>query len=345
MPDCKCYAEFYPQHDTAKIETMFMKLSGRWNGVRKILLALFFASGVFPVGAYGQDPLPTPHYFSSSPEKMIRIPSAGDFDFAKLRLDRFKQTTTGDAADWQEPAGSGSAPQVQTQTREANSDGLVKRSLKQTWRDQKELYKTPFRRSNLKWNALVLGGTGVLLVYDRHIETHIGKTNESAYNIASDATIGGLGAALAGVWVWGLKNDQPHAKELGFIELQALVNTFLIYTPMQLLAARQRPDDGNGRGDFWMHHNINTSFPGGHTMFTFAMATVLSHEYPQKWVQVLAYTAATLITVTRFMGRDHWSSDMFAGTALGIGIGAITFHLHCDPNLSDSCKHHVRWIF
>jgi len=111
------------------------------------------------------------------------------------------------------------------------------------------------------------------------------------------------------------------------------------------MAGRQRPDVGNGNGDFWKNHNINTSFPGGHAMFTFAMATVLSHEYRQKWVQALAYSAATIVTVTRFTARDHWSSDMFVGAALGIGIGAHVFHAHCDPQLSDSCKHHVRWIF
>ena len=344
MSDRKHYAESDPQQDTAKTELMFTQLDGWSNSVCKIVLALVLASGVFPAAALGQEAPPALHYFSFSQKKLVPIPSAGDFDFAKMRLDSLRHTTAGDA-DWQEQAASGSAPQAQTQTRQADNDGLIKRAVKTTWQDQKELYRTPFKRSNLKWDALVWGGTGVLLVYDRRIETHIGKTNESAYNVASDVTIGALGGALAGVWVWGLKNDQPHAKELGFIELQALVNTFLVYTPMQLLAARQRPDDGNGHGDFWMHHNINTSFPGGHTMFTFALATVVSHEYPQKWVQVLAYTAATIISVTRFMGRDHWSSDMFAGTAVGIGIGAITFHAHCDPNLSDSCKHHVRWIF
>ena len=129
------------------------------------------------------------------------------------------------------------------------------------------------------------------------------------------------------------------------LELETLVDTFLIYTPMQLVGARQRPDEGNGNGDFWKHHNINTSFPGGHAMFTFAMSTVVSHEYPQKWVQVLAYSAASIVTVTRFMARDHWASDMLVGSALGIGIGAHVFHAHCDPELSDSCKHHVRWIF
>lgn len=224
--------------------------------------------------------------------------------------------------------------------------GVVGRSVRRTLKDQKQLYKALFKPSNFKWDAIVLGGTAGLIVADRHIEKHIGNAHYQFYQDTSNIAIGGLSAALAGVWIYGLKNEEHrHARETGFLEIQALVNTFLVYTPMQLIGARQRPGEGNGNGDFWKHHNINTSFPGGHAMFTYAMATVLSHEYSQKWVQVLAYTAASALTVSRFMARDHWASDMFVGSALGIAIGAHTFHAHCDPELSDSCKHHVRWIF
>jgi membrane-associated phospholipid phosphatase len=239
---------------------------------------------------------------------------------------------------------TGSSPQSQSQ-KQSYHEGLVRRSVKRTLEDQKELYLTPFKPANFKWDALELGGTAALLASDRHIEKHIGTAHYTFYQATSDVAIAGLGASLAGVWIWGIKGDHPHAKETGVLELETLVDTFLIYTPMQVLAARQRPGEGNGNGDFWKHHNINTSFPGGHAMFTFAMATVVSHEYPQKWVQTLAYLAATTVTVTRFMARDHWSSDMFVGAALGIGIGSHIFHAHCNPELSDSCKHHVRWIF
>ena len=249
------------------------------------------------------------------------------------------------AEDSAERDATESSPQPQNQTQQSFHEGLVKRSVKRTLQDQKELYLTPFKPANFKWDALELGVTAALVASDRHIEKHIGTAHYTFYQATSDVAIAGLGATLGAVWIWGIKGDHPHAKETGVLELETLVNTFLIYTPMQLLAARQRPDEGNGNGDFWKHHNINTSFPGGHAMFTFAMATVVSHEYPQKWVQVLAYSAATIVTVTRFMARDHWSSDMFVGAALGIGIGSHIFHAHCDPKLSDSCKHHVRWIF
>ncbi len=282
----------------------------------------------------------------------LQIPAVGSFNFSVLPPMTFERDAKGedsaeqDSAEQDATVGS-PQPQIQTQASDHQSDheGLVTRSVKRTLEDQKELYLAPFKPSNFKWDALVLGGTAALLATDRHIEKHIGNAHFTFYQDTSDVAIAGLAAALGGVWISGIKGNHPHAKETGVLELETLVNTFLIYTPMQLLAARQRPGEGNGNGDFWMHHSVNTSFPGGHSMFTFAMATVVSHEYSQKWVQALAYSAATIVTVTRFMARDHWSSDMFAGAALGIGIGAHVFHAHCNPDLSDSCKHHVRWIF
>jgi membrane-associated phospholipid phosphatase len=145
--------------------------------------------------------------------------------------------------------------------------------------------------------------------------------------------------------LYGIKTEHHHARETGFLELEALADTFLIYTPMQFIAGRQRPGEGNGHGDFFKHRAINTSFPGGHAMFTWAMATVVAHEYSQKWVQVLSYTAAFAVTASRFLARDHWASDMWVGTALGMGIGTWVYHTHCDPSLSESCEHDTHFIF
>jgi hypothetical protein len=190
---------------------------------------------------------------------------------------------------------------------------------------------------------LVLGGFGTLLVFDRRIEKHISTAHFQAYQDTSNAAIYGLAAALGGIYIYGAKTEHHHARETGMLELETLVNTFLIYTPMQLIFARQRPGEGNGNGDFFTHHAINTSFPGGHAMFTFAMASVLADEYPKPWARILAYGAATTVTVTRFMARDHWASDMFLGAGLGTAIAENTFHARCNPELPSQCKHHQWW--
>ena len=38
------------------------------------------------------------------------------------------------------------------------------------------------------------------------------------------------------------------------------------------------------------------------------------------------------------MARDHWSSDMFIGTALGLAIAENTFHARCNPEFESQCK-------
>lgn len=240
---------------------------------------------------------------------------------------------------------TGQSPSITEEHPDSEHRGLVSRAVRRGLEDQKELYRAPFKPSNFKWDGVVLAGTTLFLIEDRHIENNLPGGHYQLYQDTSNIAIGGLSASLAGVWLYGIKADNPHARETGLLTLETLANTFLIYTPMQLIAARQRPGEGNGHGDFFKHRAINTSFPGGHAMFTWAMATVMAHEYRQKWVQILAYGAAFAVTSSRFLARDHWSSDMFLGTALGIGIGAHIYHSRCDPDLSESCKHDTHFIF
>ncbi|MGH9664061.1 MAG: phosphatase PAP2 family protein, partial [Bryobacteraceae bacterium] len=163
----------------------------------------------------------------------------------------------------------------------------------------------------------MLAGTGALLATDRRIERHLPGGNVDIYGNFSNIALAGTASALAFSWGYGIKTHNEHLKETGLLGVEALVNTFLIYTPMQFAAGRQRPGEGNGYGDFGRHHNIDTSFPAGHPMFTIAMASVVAHEYPKPWVEALAYGAAAAVMGGRLLGRDHWSSDVFVGAALG----------------------------
>jgi membrane-associated phospholipid phosphatase len=215
--------------------------------------------------------------------------------------------------------------------------GLMKRVFKRVMDDQKGIYAAPFKPSNIKWDVLFLAGTGALVATDRRIETHVPHSDFNLYQNVSNATLGSMSASLAGVWIYGIKTDHPHAKETGELELETLTNTFLLYAPMQLIAGRQRPGEGNGKGDFLQHHALNSSFPAGHAMFTWSMATVVAHEYPKTWVRILAYGAASTVAFSRFRARDHWASDTFVGMALGYAIGSHIFHTRCDLELSSSC--------
>jgi len=58
------------------------------------------------------------------------------------------------------------------------------------------------------------------------------------------------------------------------------------------------------------------------------MASVLAHEYPHPWVQLLAYGTATTVSVTRVTGLQHFPADVAVGGVFGYLIGRHIFHAH-----------------
>jgi len=295
------------------------------TALKVLIRALVFSCAIFPgTAAFPQDDLalvPVLQPLSNS-------------DFVKFWTEPFKIV---DSDRGKADAGGGDAGSP-VPAGDTTYDGLVKRSVIRGLQDQKQLYLAPFRRSNLKWDALFLAGTAAFLATDRQISRALPTNHmELARNI-SNVSLGSTSAALVGLWAYGIKTNDRHAKETGELELETLANTFLIYTPMQYAAGRERPEEGTGNGRFWIHGGFNTSFPAGHPMFMWTMATVVAHEYPRTWVKLLAYGAASSVSAGRFFGRNHFASDIFVGSILGYLIGAHIFHSRCEPGVSEACR-------
>jgi membrane-associated phospholipid phosphatase len=216
--------------------------------------------------------------------------------------------------------------------------GVFHRAISRIGRDQAGLYASPFHKSNLKWDAAFLIGTAALIATDRQTSGEISHNNVDISRNISDAAIYGTGAAAGAILVTGWVTHDRHARETGYLTTEALVNALPIYVGMQLIAGRERPDDGVGHGRFWQEHNFNTSFPGGHAMFAWTMASVIAHEYPRPWVKVLVYGAAATVSVARFTGREHFASDIAVGSVLGYLIGRHVFHAHCSAEFSEACR-------
>lgn len=220
-----------------------------------------------------------------------------------------------------------------------SGDGTIKRAVKRFGKDQAGIYSAPFRVRNLKWDALVLAVTAGLIATDRQASRALPNSHPDLSRNLSNASLVGTGAALGGLWIYGMKTHNDHANETGELTLESLANTFTVYTLAQFLAGRERPKEGTGNGRFWIHNGLNSSFPAGHPMFTWAMATVAAHEYPRPWVELLAYGAATTVSVTRYTARLHYPSDVVVGSLFGYLIGTHIFHSHCNA-LSDACHPH-----
>jgi len=202
------------------------------------------------------------------------------------------------------------------QTQKSDHEGLVMRSVKRTLQDQKELYLTPFKPSNFKWDALELGVTAALVASDRHIEKHIGTAHYTFYQATSDRSDRRAGDDAGCSVDMGHQGRSSARQGNGSAGIGTLVNTFLIYTPMQLLAHGSVRMKETAMEIFGSTTTSTLHFPVDTPCSPSRWRRVVSHEYPQKWVQALAYSASNHRDGHPVHGRDHWSSDMFVGAAL-----------------------------
>ncbi len=72
------------------------------------------------------------------------------------------------------------------------------------------------------------------------------------------------------------------------------------------------------------------SFPSGHTIQAFSMATVLSLEYGKKykWVPFASYAIATSVGIMRMLNNRHYLCDVVAGVGIGIFSTKISYWTH-----------------
>ncbi|MGH9744835.1 MAG: phosphatase PAP2 family protein [Candidatus Acidiferrales bacterium] len=67
------------------------------------------------------------------------------------------------------------------------------------------------------------------------------------------------------------------------------------------------------------------SFPSGHSITAFGVAIAIGLFYPELMGTLL--TVAALIAASRIILGMHFLSDVLAGSAIGIILGAIGFHI------------------
>ena len=207
-------------------------------------------------------------------------------------------------------------------------------------KDQIGIYSAPFHPSNLKWDALFLAGTGIFIATDKHATGAISSENINISRRISDTGFYGTSAAAGIIWISGVATHNDHARETGFLTAEALANSFPLYVVMRYSLGRQRPNEGNGHGQFFENNAYGSAFPSGHALFTWTMASVIAHEYPRPWVKWLAYGTAAAVSIARVTGREHFPADVFVGSVFGFFIGRHIFNAHCREGLSEGCHNH-----
>ncbi len=188
--------------------------------------------------------------------------------------------------------------------------------------DELHFLKYPFQKKAIKWDVLFLGATAVLIANDESVLYQVPQSWHNTSITLSNASLGADAGIAGGIFLTGLITHDDHATETGIRSAEAAVDSVILYGAAKAIFARQRPYTGEGEGKFFSGNWSNGSFPSGHAMFTWTIASTVAHEYHSPWLKILVYGLAATVSTSRVTAREHFPADVFVGSVLGYGVGA-----------------------
>lgn len=196
--------------------------------------------------------------------------------------------------------------------------------------DQKDLYLGYPNRllHGRDWlpTVLVVGAVGTLVATDQFDARPFRKTSDfKQFNTAfsSTNTFAVIVAVPAVTYLAGFLKHDTYAQSTALLAGEALVDSEILDEAMKLATRRQRPERISVTGNFadnWTESKWSSgSFPSGHTVAAFSVATIMSRRYgpTHRWVPYVSYGLASAVGVSRVTLSAHYVSDVAMGAALG----------------------------
>ena len=213
----------------------------------------------------------------------------------------------------------------------SSSPSLEKKFFKNILRDQKAIWTSPahVHGNDVPW-LLTLGvAAGGFIATDRatgdDMAKHTGQLDASRF-ISYAGSIYGVGGEAATFYLIGRATHNQRARETGIISAEAIIDTQIVANALKGITQRARPFDGKDRSKFFVG---GSSFPSGHSIEAWSVATVVASEYHDHLaVQIASYAVASAVSASRFTGLHHYLSDVLVGSAMGYGIGRYVYKAH-----------------
>jgi membrane-associated phospholipid phosphatase len=216
--------------------------------------------------------------------------------------------------------------------------------------DFKQQITSPFRATQKDWlkiGAFGLFTTACVLFVDKpanELTMNIKNSSNTVYSTSGYITrFGGAYGAytLGALAAYGYIFKKEKTKTTTFLATQAYITAGAIEIATKFLTGRQRPfyynpvtgtNSPTWHGPFYQFtkdkngmkppSSSYTSFPSGHTTVAFAIATVFAMEYKDsRFVPIIAYSAASLVGISRLIENQHWFTDVLVGAVLGYLCG------------------------
>jgi len=217
-------------------------------------------------------------------------------------------------------------------------------------RDQVAIWTAPFHmhQRDARWLAPITLGTAALITTDRMTADEIGESHRQlrlSRAISRGGSMYGTGSVALTFYLFGRAKHNTRARETGLLGAEALIDSGIVVTALKEISQRRRPNAARGRGDFF---HGGSSFPSGHSIEAWSLATVIANEYhDHRAVQIAAYGLATTISLSRYTGHNHFLSDVLVGSAMGYGIGRYVYHAHhrevSDSGAQTGTRHSKLW--
>ena len=200
--------------------------------------------------------------------------------------------------------------------------------------DQRQIWTSPFRAhpSDTVWLTPLAGLATGLFVTDRQYSASLPQDPSTVrhYKDVSNAGIAALVGGAAGLYVFSFPTHHEHWRETGFLAGEAALNSLITVEALKYSFGRERPYQNGGDGRFFQG---GTSFPSEHAAAAWSVAGVIAHEYPGVFPSLLAYGAASAVSIARVRGQQHFPSDVLIGSAIGFLVAQNIYRRRHDPEI------------
>jgi len=144
----------------------------------------------------------------------------------------------------------------------------------------------------------------------------------------SNATSYTMVAVPTALYAVGFFRKDSRMKNTALLAGEAVADVEIVTEALKTASSRLRPSAVAPRGNYgdtWTEGSIGStshaSFPSGHTIVAFSIATVVARRYPgHRWLPFVAYGLAGAVGFSRMSLSAHFAADVFAGAALGYSI-------------------------
>ena len=124
-----------------------------------------------------------------------------------------------------------------------------------------------------------------------------------------------------GVALAALGSSDPRLSRAGYASSEAAVASYVMVIGLKYAVGRARPWTGHTNGNFSPFAGSASrgqdSFPSGHAIVSWSVITPFAMEYNAPWL----YGLGVITDISRVGSRNHWVSDVVAGSFLGYGMG------------------------